>query len=120
MLSDVLIVCSDILHRLMAAVVAALGAPHCGRASRDIALSAVESLLRHQEAAEAAEAAAGEAMAMTEAGDSEAFAAILAPHAPALLAALRSVVLAATGGGGGGKEDLHKRQDRRLREERPA
>lgn len=76
-------------------MVAALGAPHCGRASRDVALSAVESLLRHQEAAEAVEATEAE-----EAGESGTFAAVLAPHAPALLAALRSVVLAATGGGG--------------------
>jgi hypothetical protein len=91
----VLIMFLQLICRLLAAVVAALGAPHCGRASRDVALSAVESLLQHQEAAEATEAAEE-----ADAGDSETFAAVLAPHAPALLAALRAVVLAATGGGG--------------------
>lgn len=34
--------------RLLAAVVAALGAPHCSSASRDTALSVIEHLLSHQ------------------------------------------------------------------------
>ena len=79
--------------RLLAAVVAALGAPHCGRPSRDAALSVVEALLRHQEVAEA------EAADAVDVDFAAVFAAVLAPHAPALLAALRSVVLAATGSG---------------------
>jgi hypothetical protein len=94
--------CCAASRRLLGAVVAALGAPHCGRAARDAALSVVESLLQHQEAAAAAVAVVEAAEAQEAGGGEEAaaFAAVLEPHATALLAALRSVVVAATGSGG--------------------
>ena len=87
-------------------MVAALGAPHCAPASRDAALSVVESLLDHRQDALNSPAAAAVVGAAASEGQQEAAegapaADVLAPHAGALLAALRAVVLSATGSGGG-------------------